>query len=388
MKKALIIFLAVAVLLLGVFAAGRYGWQLFGFRFCDGFTIESVQIRENSVRIVGRDAAMLVPMGFVGYQAEEKDGTLYVGVHFSGIWGFASPSRFDITIPTRGTVTRITGVAGNRSWDIYPAATALNPEPDSLENAVGINVILERQDIYRIGWHFENESGGVTNADQSPFASGKPIYLNPGIDKTAAALERPVPFMLTFSDREGRALAQVNLTFDPAQMPMTVTVTTDGFLVNGVAVAAAQTNAAYDTIIDSVRTALAEKWNGQKLADAGLCTMLRDVAPETVGYAVTDLNADGIPELAIGTLSGDDFYSKMILDLYTLDSQGNPLRVFQSTDRDRFYYAGGVRFANIGSSGADSSFETTLKFENGELIDMTFTTNPKDYVQMDLKPIV
>ena len=116
--------------------------------------------------------------------------------------------------------------------------------------------------------------------------------------------------------------------------------------------------------------------------------MVKDVPPETVGYAVDDLNDDGTPELIIGTTSGDEFYGKLVFVLYTVGKDGEPVQLFSSIERDRYYYAGGIRFAKIGSSGADSSFVTTVKLEGGELVDMTFTTDPKDYVQMELTPIV
>ena len=144
---------------------------------------------------------------------------------------------------------------------------------------------------------------------------------------------------------------------------------------------------AYEQILSQYRIALEEAWSGQQLVDAGLNFMIRDVAPETMGYTTDDLDDDGVPELAIGTVTGDAFYGKLIFALYTLDESGEPLPIFSSMERDRYYYAGGNRFANIGSSGADSSFVTTLKLEDGDLVDMTFTTEPKDYVQMPFVPI-
>ena len=66
---------------------------------------------------------------------------------------------------------------------------------------------------------------------------------------------------------------------------------------------------------------------------------------------------------------------------------GEPVPIFSSIERDRDYYAGGTRFANIGSSGADSSYVTTLKLEGEGLVDMTYTTDPADYVQMELMPL-
>ena len=143
----------------------------------------------------------------------------------------------------------------------------------------------------------------------------------------------------------------------------------------------------YEPILKQYRTALEEKWNGQQLVDVGLNFMIRDVAPETVGYAVDDLDDNGIPEFIIGTTYGDDFYANLIFVLYTVDDDGEPVQVLSSIERNRYYYAGGPRFANIGSSGADSSYVTTLKLEGEGLVDMTFTTEPKDYVQMRFMPM-
>ena len=100
-----------------------------------------------------------------------------------------------------------------------------------------------------------------------------------------------------------------------------------------------------------------------------------------------DLDDDGVPELVIGTIASDEFYGKLVFILYTVDDDGEPVQVFSSIERDRYYYAGGIRFANIGSSAFDDSFATTLKLEGEGLVDMTFTTDPKDYVQMQLVPI-
>ena len=91
--------------------------------------------------------------------------------------------------------------------------------------------------------------------------------------------------------------------------------------------------------------------------------------------------------LVVGTTDTKDaFYGRLILGLYRLDS-GEAELVFQSASRDRLYYAGGANFAHLGSSAFDDSFESTVKYEDGELIDMTYTTDPADYVSMDLTPL-
>lgn len=145
---------------------------------------------------------------------------------------------------------------------------------------------------------------------------------------------------------------------------------------------------AYEPIVLQYRTALEENWSGQQLVDADMNFMVQNVPPETVGYAVEDLDGNGTPELIIGTNCADVFYEKMVFLLYTVGENGEPVQLFSSIERNRYYFAGGSRFANLGSSSADSSFATTWKLEGEELVDMTCTTDPKDYVQMALTPIV
>lgn len=80
----------------------------------------------------------------------------------------------------------------------------------------------------------------------------------------------------------------------------------------------------------------------------------------------------------------DDFYGSRIFALYTLDGNGVHQLVFDSSKRNLYYYAGENYFANVGASAFGESFETTVKFENSEVIDMTYTTDLADYVQMEL----
>lgn len=147
---------------------------------------------------------------------------------------------------------------------------------------------------------------------------------------------------------------------------------------------------AYAVIIGEYYEALSEGQDSAQLMDRGLNYMAGDTffgSPlDQIGYAVTDIDSDGIDELLIGTIVDDSFYGKMIFSMYTLDENGEPMLVFDGTERDRFYYVGGIKFANLGFTSW-STYVTTLKLQNREMVDMTYTTEPEDYVQMNLIPI-
>lgn len=275
------IFIAVILVLSAIFLIGRYGWKLGGFRSCESAGVAQIQVEEDHIRILGFYPGSF-PQGFLGYYAEQEGSTLYVGFKFSSLFGLFETGDFDITIPTKGTVTHIVVKSGQQEITVWPKEETLTDEAEVTENGLS----------------------------------------------------------------------------------------------------------AYEPIVLQYRTALEENWSGQQLVDADMNFMVQNVPPETVGYAVEDLDGNGTPELIIGTNCADVFYEKMVFLLYTLGENGEPVQLFSSIERNRYYFAGGSRFANLGSSSADSSFATTWKLEGEELVDMTCTTDPKDYVQMALTPIV
>ena len=119
-RKANVMLLAVAVLLTAVFAAGRYGWKALGFRACQGAGIESVEVRENTVKIKGFYPSSF-PEGFCGYYAEQQDGTLYVGFRFSVVFGFFETGDFDVAIPIKGEIREVVLKTGTTQSTIWTA---------------------------------------------------------------------------------------------------------------------------------------------------------------------------------------------------------------------------------------------------------------------------
>ena len=112
--------LAVAVIvLLLVFLIGRYGWKLGGFQACEGAGINSVEVTADSVRLTGFYPGSF-PEGFCGYYAEEENGKLYVGFHFSAVFGFFETGDFAVTIPVKGEIDEVilkTGTSEISVWN-------------------------------------------------------------------------------------------------------------------------------------------------------------------------------------------------------------------------------------------------------------------------------
>lgn len=276
MKRAITAVALLAALLIIVFLMGRYGWKLGGINACHGAWLETVEVGQGTVHIRGGYPGSF-PSGFCGYYAREQEGTLYVGFHFSSVFGFFETGGFDITIPVETEIQQVILKTGDHEVPVW-------------------------------------SRGSETDAIPEAFAA----------------------------------------------------------------------------ILDEYHAALWEKWDAAQMMEHNLNYMAADsffAEPlEDIGYAVADLDGDGIQELAIGTGKDDPFFGKLIFSLYTLDESGAPQLLLDSTERNRYYYAGGFCFANLGSSGWNDSFDTTLKLEDGELIDMTYITEPENYVQMELTP--
>ena len=106
LKRMLTVPLTIAVVLIAIFLAGRYGWKLGGFGACQGAGITSVEVSGEAVHITGFYPGSF-PEGFCGYYAREQDGKLYVGFRFSAVFGFFEPGDFDITIPVKGGINEV-----------------------------------------------------------------------------------------------------------------------------------------------------------------------------------------------------------------------------------------------------------------------------------------
>lgn len=117
-KRIVTALLCIAILLSAIFLIGRYGWRLGGFRVCESAGIEQIDVEEATVRIRGFYPGSF-PEGFLGYHAEQVSDILYVGFHFSGLFGIFETGDFDIVIPTDGAVGQVVIKTGEHEYPIW-----------------------------------------------------------------------------------------------------------------------------------------------------------------------------------------------------------------------------------------------------------------------------
>ncbi|MBR1455544.1 MAG: hypothetical protein IJ594_00110 [Oscillospiraceae bacterium] len=93
-----------------------------------------------------------------------------------------------------------------------------------------------------------------------------------------------------------------------------------------------------------------------------------------VGYALKDLDKNGVPELIIAGMGTEDFSDKMVYGLYTL-VDGKPVELATSYARMRYYVRSDSSVYWEGSSGASYSYCTVQRLQGDRLedVEMVFT---------------
>lgn len=128
--------------------------------------------------------------------------------------------------------------------------------------------------------------------------------------------------------------------------------------------------AIYSDILNRYRTAAAAMWDMTQLTDAGLNYMAAYAYGSDplnrIGYCRMDYDGDGVEELLIGCCTGDSYTDQIVLEMYTI-SNGQPVQVFTSGERDRYYICSDRIIANDGSSSAYESSSSYYDFTGGEL---------------------
>jgi len=133
--------------------------------------------------------------------------------------------------------------------------------------------------------------------------------------------------------------------------------------------------AAYSSVIEKYRTAFetGNSKNAEYAWDNGLSEMM--AYSSAVGYALEDLDGNGIRELIIAGLGTSDFSERNIYDLYTLEN-GAPVPVATSFARMRYYLQSdnSIRYEGSGGAAYTNIVRSRLNGSSLETIEMIFTT--------------
>ena len=232
-KKTIMILLTVAVLLIAVFAAGRYGWKLLCFRACEDAGVESVEVSETAVRIKGFYPGSF-PEGFCGYYAEEQEGTLYVGFNFSAVFGFFETGDFEVSIPTKNEICEVvlkTELSERTIWtaETNAASGSILSEADATAelNGFGVYIKLERNDASSIALHGGSFTKVCQNADGSLLRAGKWIFTGNDIAQLSKEENSSVLFTVSAHDADDTLLGEGTFLYDVKQEKLYVTISED-----------------------------------------------------------------------------------------------------------------------------------------------------------------
>ena len=231
-KKPIIILLIVAVLLIAIFVAGRYGWKLLGFRACRGTGIESVEVSENTVKIKGFCPGSF-PEGFCDYYAEEQDGTLYVGFRFSAVFGFFETGNFDVSIPVKGEICEVvlkTETSETIIWTAEAGIISSGTSPNAVaeSDGFGVYVKLERNDASSIALYGGSFTKVCETADGSLLKTGKWIFTGDDIVQLSKKNNVSVLFTVSAHDANDTLLGEGTFLYDVTQKKLYVTISEDG----------------------------------------------------------------------------------------------------------------------------------------------------------------
>ena len=120
----------------------------------------------------------------------------------------------------------------------------------------------------------------------------------------------------------------------------------------------------YQSLLELYQKALREDWNPAVCMENGLSLMVahRGDYYENLGYAMQDLDGNGIQELII--TDGLNIY-----DLYTIiqDEEVGPLHLASAMERIQYYLTSDGWIYNLGSGGAAVSYHTLYSLEGREL---------------------
>ncbi len=120
-NRLLIVFAGILIGIVLIFTVARYGWRLFGFTMCDDMYIEILDVGKEKVSFESDSGYIFPSDAFIGYKAEQKGDTLYIGVKYNTFLGVLpkDETRGFFSVPIDGKINQIIQKGSNEKiiWD-------------------------------------------------------------------------------------------------------------------------------------------------------------------------------------------------------------------------------------------------------------------------------
>ena len=127
----------------------------------------------------------------------------------------------------------------------------------------------------------------------------------------------------------------------------------------------------YQDLINELTSIMKGQDNGKLTVEEDYSVMITwltgQPASVNIGYALKDVDGNGVQELLVGENWGDSEQGTVLYDMYTI-RDGKILHVFDGWDRNRYYLLTNGNFINQGSSGAMQSNSAYYIYAKGDLI--------------------
>lgn len=132
----------------------------------------------------------------------------------------------------------------------------------------------------------------------------------------------------------------------------------------------------YQDIVKFIKQGFADHWQSQTTDERGLSAVYNYVAPST-GYAVKDINNDGVAELIIADSFNTEGTEHAVYDLFTYDTtSGKVVHVLSGGERDRFTITVDGTIIEEGSNSADDSFTKFYQLNDAKLVEQNIGNLP------------
>jgi hypothetical protein len=127
---------------------------------------------------------------------------------------------------------------------------------------------------------------------------------------------------------------------------------------------------AYQSVFEDYETILSGGWNAEDYLNNDfplqLIYCMGGTPYDNIGYALVDLDNNGIQELLIGEASADPFYDCLLLQMYTLEN-GNVVKVLSSQESAYYQLCEDVTIALNYINDTDDAGVSHYVYSNGTM---------------------